>query len=559
MRTSLVITTLLLATGCNAPARRGDADRIVINAKVWTGDTTRPAVEALAIRHGRIIAVGSSEEMRLLAGDSTIVTDAGGRRVLPGFNDAHWHLPAREDAQLQDAGSVEEIVRRLSTYAATLGADAWVVGRGWSPSDFPGNQAHRKYLDQRFPDRPVALRDRDGHQLLVNTRALALAGITAATPDPARGQIDRDRSGAPTGLLKESATKLVQDLIPPPTAEQVRAGLQREMQRAASFGLTSLQEASGGEPSGASFAAFRQAEAEGTMLVRLRASVPFERQPTPERLAEFVALRDAYRGSLLRFGIAKGYLDGTVDAKTAYMLEPYVGGGRGLPFWTQPALDEAVAAYDKAGLQVALHAIGDGAVRMALDAFEHAMTINGTSGKRHRIEHIEVPARADLPRFNHLGVIASTQAIFAGPDASTLQNYAPLLGPERSSRANAFRLFDDAHAVQAFGSDYPVFPMNVLTGIYAAVTREMPDGTPAGGWYPENRISVEAALRHYTRDAAFAEFAEGEKGVLAPGMMADFVVLSEDVLEGPPSRLLRATVLLTVMGGRETYRRESFR
>jgi hypothetical protein len=365
-------------------------------------------------------------------------------------------------------------------------------------------------------------------------------------------------------VLKESATGLVAKFVPPVGTAEVQRTLDREMAKAASFGITSLQEASAGEPSGATFDAMQQALARGTLRVRFRVSVPFAHDITPAQLARYVAVRDEARrragnSPLLTFGIAKGMLDGTVDAKTAAMLEPYVGGGTGLPFWEAAALNDAVAAYDKAGLQVELHAIGDRAVRMALDAYAHAASVNGTSGRRHRVEHIEVPALADLPRFKALGVIASTQAIFASPDATTLQNYAPLLGPSRASHSNAFRLFDDAGALQAFGSDYPVFPMDVLRGIYTAVTRQMPDGTPAGGWYPEHRIGVTAALRHYTRDAAFAEFAEHEKGTLAVGKLADFVVLSDDVLSIPAPQLLRTKVMLTVMGGRETWRDPAFR
>jgi predicted amidohydrolase YtcJ len=289
------------------------------------------------------------------------------------------------------------------------------------------------------------------------------------------------------------------------------------------------------------------------LKVRLRVAVPFARSVTDSQLAGFTALRDRYRGRMLSFGIAKGMLDGTVDAHTAAMLEPYVGGGSGLPMWTQPDLDRAVARYDSAGLQVELHAIGDRAVRMALDAYERSARANPASAGRHRVEHIEVPSLEDLPRFKALGVIASTQAIFASPDATTLQNYAPALG-SRAAHSNAFKLFDDAGAVQAFGSDYPVFPMDVLLGIYTAVTRQMPDGTPEGGWYPEHRITVEAALRHFTRDAAFASFDEADKGTLAAGKLADFVVLSDDILRVPPAKLLSTKVVLTVMGGRETYR-----
>jgi hypothetical protein len=248
-----------------------------------------------------------------------------------------------------------------------------------------------------------------------------------------------------------------------------------------------------------------------------------------------------------------------VDARTAAMFEPYVGtSDSGIPMWTDADLKRAVAQYDSAGIQVELHAIGDRAIRMALDAYEYAATQNHTTGRRHRVEHIEVPSPKDLPRFQQLGVIASTQAMFASPDPSTMENYAPLLGPVRASHSNSFKQFDDAGAVQAFGSDYPVFTMNVLMGLWSAVTRQMPDGTPKGGWYPVGRISVEPALRHFTRDAAFAEFAESRKGTLTAGKYADFVVLSEDIVTGPPETLLSAKVLLTVMGGRETFRAPGF-
>jgi predicted amidohydrolase YtcJ len=224
----------------------------------------------------------------------------------------------------------------------------------------------------------------------------------------------------------------------------------------------------------------------------------------------------------------------------------------------QPDLDAAVALYDREGFQILLHAIGDRAIRMALDAYERAALANGTRGRRHRIEHIEVPHPADVPRFASLGVIASTQALFANPDKGLLENYAVVLGPQRSARANAFKRFDDAGALQAFGSDWPVFSMEALRGIYCAVTRTTPEGAPAGGWHPESRIGVEAALRHFTRDAAYASHDEDVKGTLAPGKLADFVVLSEDILAGPPERILKAKVLLTVMGGRDSYRAPGF-
>jgi predicted amidohydrolase YtcJ len=291
------------------------------------------------------------------------------------------------------------------------------------------------------------------------------------------------------------------------------------------------------------------------MLVRFRVAVPFAKDASDSALRAYAALRDDERGPLLRYGIAKGMLDGTVDAGTAAMLAPYaIGGGTGLPRFTDAELLEAVTRYDSAGIQVELHAIGDRSIRMSLDAFGAVAERNGPRDRRHRVEHLEVPDPSDIPRFAALGVIASTQAIFASPDKTALTNYAPILGPERASHAMPFRALDDAGAVQAFGSDYPVFSMDPLLGIFIAVTRQMPDGTPPGGWFPAQRIGVEAALKHYTRDAAYAAFREQELGVLAAGMLADFVVVSEEILGVEPAALLRSKPVLTVMGGRETYR-----
>lgn len=551
----LFVAGALLA-GCNGQPSEPPPDRVFTNGRIWTGDARLPEAQGIATRGDRIVAIGPTESIRALANGATEVIDLAGRRVVPGFNDAHWHLPTRRTADLVEAGHVKEIQRRLREFAATLGPDEWITGRGWGPSDFPDNQAHRRYLDEVFPDRPVLLTDRDGHQTLANSRALALAAVTRVTRDPENGRIDRDAAGEPTGLLKESASSLVRKLIPALTADQVYRALLAEMDKAASCGLTSLQVASGSGASGIEYEAYQRALREGTLKVRFRVAVPFDRDVTPAQLSDFVALRDRHRGGLLTYGIAKGMLDGTVDAHTAAMLEPYAGRtDTGLPMWTQGDLNRVVSAYDKAGLQVQLHAIGDRAIRMALDAFEQAAKDNGTTGRRHRVEHIEVPALADLPRFKALGVIASTQAMFASPDAITLTSYAPALGPGRASHSNAFKLFDDAGAVQAFGSDYPVFTMEVMRGVHAAVTREIPDGTPAGGWYPQHRISVAAAVQHFTKDAAYASFDEADKGTLEVGKFADFVVLSDDIFAIPPGRLHGVKVEMTVMGGQKVFQR----
>ena len=542
------IAALTLACTGEAPP-----DRILVNALIWTGDSARPAATALAIRGDRIIAVGDDATIRALAAEVTVVEDVGGRRVVPGFHDAHWHLPTRRTADLVGAADEREVVRRLQVFATTLPADAWITGRGWTPDMFPRNVAHRRYLDGAFGDRPVVITDRDGHQTLANSRALSLAAVSAETREPAGGAIIRDADGTPTGLLQETASALVRRELPDPSEDEIYAALRYEMHRAAAFGLTALQVANG--LSTAETNAFERAVAEDSMLVRFRVAVPFGKDVSDSALRAYVALRDGARGPLLRYGIAKGMLDGTVDAGTAAMLAPYsIGGGTGLPRFTATELTEAVTRYDSAGIQVALHAIGDLAIRMSLDAFGAAAARNGARDRRHRVEHLEVPDPVDIPRFAQLGVIASSQAIFAGPDETTLTNYAPLLGPVRASHAMPFRALDDAGAVQAFGSDYPVFSMDPMLGIHIAVTRQMPDGTPPGGWFPEHRIGLEAALRHYTRDAAYAAFREQELGVLAPGMLADFVVLSEEIIGAEAAALLRTKPVLTVMGGRVTFR-----
>jgi predicted amidohydrolase YtcJ len=333
----------------------------------------------------------------------------------------------------------------------------------------------------------------------------------------------------------------------------VYRALQEQMRKASALGLTAVQMA--GATSATEDGAFARAIAADSMRLRFRIAVPFTEAATDSVLAAYAARARRETGPYLRFGIAKGMLDGTVDAGTAAMLEPYAGGGgRGLPMWELEPLVRTMARYDRAGLQVELHAIGDGAIRLALDAFDSVAVRNGPRDRRGRIEHVEVPDPNDIPRFKQLGVIASTQAIFATPDATALQNYVPLLGPVRERRAMPFKSLDDAGAIQAFGSDYPVFPMDPLLGIYTAVTRQLPDGTPRGGWVPEQRISVERALRHYTWGAAYAAYREHELGVLAPGYYADLVVLSEDILTGDAQALLRAKPMLTMLGGRAVHR-----
>ena len=570
-RAFFLLTVLAFSSAAlEAQAPFPHADRVFLNAKIWTADDARPYAQALAIGGDKILAAGTDEEIRRLVRPDTAVLDLHGRLVVPGFQDSHLHFPGPSVNAVRFDGqeTLAAFQKRLADFAKMHPALSWITGGGWAYSTFPNQTGDRKYIDAIIADRPVYVTERDGHMGLANSRALEIAGITRSTSDPPNGHIMRDANGEPTGELKEAAQELMFRHIPPLTDEDRYEALIQHMNEAAAAGLTSVQDAA---TSLKLLPLFERAAASGALKLRFRFApliLPKEggspkehvlKTPLTEAdLAEYKKLRETFTGPLLKFGAIKGFLDGTVDARTAAMFEPYVGGGTGIPFWEQDDLNKTVALYDKDGFQVLLHAIGDKAIHMALDAFEYAEKTNGTSGRRHRIEHGEVPALSDLPRFKQLGVIASTQAMFANPDSTVLQNFAVLLGPERASHADSFKLYDDAGAVQAFGSDWDVFPFAPLPAIYCVVTRTTPEGNPPGGWYPAGRISVEAALRHFTRDGAYASFDENIRGSLTPGKLADLVVLSRDILTIPSAEILKTKVLVTVMGGRDTYRDTDF-
>jgi len=564
-----VVAALTAVCGLAQTPQR-QVDRIFVNGKIWTADDAQPAGEALAIRGDRIVAVGTTEEVRKLAGPNTAAVDLHGRLAVPGFQDSHAHWPGSSvnDVDLHGAETLEEFQKRLAEFRKAHPQLPWITGHGWGYSAFPNQTVDKKYIDAVIADRPVYVTERDGHMGLANTKALQLAGVTRATADPPNGHIMKDANGEPTGEFKEAAQGLIDAKVPARTMEDRYQSLLAHMDEAAAAGLTSVQDA---WTSLDTFPVFTRAADEGKLKLRFRFAPPIlpkeglapkdhklKNALTEADLAKYRELRSKYQGPLLEFGAVKGMLDGTVDARTAVMFEPYVGGGTGIPFWEQDDLNKTVALYDKEGFQVMLHAIGDKAIDMALNAFAYAAKTNGTTGRRHRVEHAEVPLLADLPRFKQLGVIASTQAMFASPDATVLENFAVLLGPERAAHADSFKIYDEAGVRQAFGSDWGVFPFEPLPAIYCAVTRMTPEGKPAGGWYPSGRISVEAALQHFTRDGAYASFDEHVRGTLAAGKLADFVVLSKDILTAPPAEILHTKVLLTVMGGKERYRSEEF-
>jgi predicted amidohydrolase YtcJ len=552
------VAVALMAAG--AGAEKGPpADRVFLNGRIWTGEPGRPWAEALAVRGTKLIAVGKGSDVEDLAGKGTDVVDLRGHFVAPGFIDAHLHLLdgglSLEELRLDGDSTYAEIRKAVSEWAQAHPDQHWVTGEGWQYEAFPAGPPTRLQLDAIVSDRPAWLVSYDGHSGWANSLALRLAGVTRTTKDPPGGTIGRDESGEPSGALKETAMDLVARLVPKLLPHEKEHALKAAIEQAAAWGLTSVHQAGIDEED---LELLANAIQEVPKL-RVWAALWIQRDPTPNVLAHQDELRRRFAEGLVRVGAIKGFVDGVVESGTAAMFEPYPTGGRGTPRWTQEELDRAVAAYDAAGWQVMLHAIGDRGIDMALTAFERAARANHTSGRRHRVEHIEVPRLSDLPRFRAGGIVASTQALFAYPGPKPEDTvYIKALGPERARRAMPFKSIDDAGAVQAFGSDWPVYSAEVVRGIGCAVTRTTTEGLPAGGWEPEQRLSPEAALAHFTRDAAFAEHAEKEKGTLAPGKLADFVVLSQDILRSPPERIWQTKVLLTVLGGQDTWRAPGF-
>jgi predicted amidohydrolase YtcJ len=567
----LTLTTSLLATAAATAQDQQVPDRIFVNGVIWTGDDAKPRAQALAIADDKLLAVGTDAEVRALAKPETAVVDLRGRFVTPGFEDSHVHIPGPsvDTIDMRDVKTLAEFQAMIVDFAKKHPDLPWIRGRNWGYSIFPNQLADKKYIDEVLKDRPVYLTERDGHMGLGNSLALQMAGITAATQDPPNGHIERHRNGEPTGELKEAAQRLIWDKVPEDTDDIKYQSLLAHLDEAAAEGITAVQDAM---TDISNMPVFYRAASADALKVRVRLApviIPgvgpyslnhkLDRPLTEADIAPYVSLKESLRGPLLKTGAIKVVLDGTVDAQTATMFEPYIGTKTtGIPFWDPDELNRTVALYDKAGFQLMIHAIGDRAVHEALDAVEYAARTNGTTGRRHRIEHAEVLTMADLARFKPLGVIASTQPAFANPDETVLKNFEPLLGKKRAKVADSFRIFDDAGIVQAFGSDWPNFPFSPIFGIHVAVTRTTPEGKPVGGWYPAGRISVDAALRHYTRDGAYASFDENIRGTLTPGKLADFVVLSQDLTKIPPANIAKTKVLLTVMGGRYTFRDKAF-
>lgn len=545
----------------------GDAaELIVVNGRVFESGPPGAAradggATAVAITGDRIVEVGSDAAALALRGPRTEVVDARGATVMPAFDDAHTHLRsgslALDQVDLFGLRSLDEMQAAVRRFAAENPHREWIVGRGWLYGSIPGGLPTRGQLDAVVADRPAYLECFDGHTGWANTAALRAARIDDATPDPRDGRIVRDASGAATGILLEHAIGLVEDVLPKPGDGETVDLLRRGLRANAAAGIGACQDA-WADPADLGLVR-RLADLDGGLPVRVRMAMELRPGLGLERwtadLDRFdAAVRKHEIDGWLRGGILKSFMDGVVETRTASMLEPYVGTDtRGAPRWTEDDLRAAMPLAHRRGWQVELHAIGTAAVRQALDAFE-ALGVGEARARRHRVEHIETLDPADLSRFAGLGVVASFQPFHAVPDANGIDLWSSNLGPELAGSGWRLRSLLESGAALAFGSDWPVVPYDPFLEVHAAVNRTTTDGQPPGGFHVDEALSLPQALAAATWGSAFAEHAEGQRGALTVGRLADLVVLDRDLLAEGPSAILGTRAVLTVVGGRAAHR-----
>jgi predicted amidohydrolase YtcJ len=529
------------------------ATLVLYNGDIHTMDAAKPRGQAIAIAGDRVVAVGSNDEVRALRAPAGKAIDLRGRTVVPGFTDAHLHFLSYgislKEIDLAGVPTLEEALARVAARAAETPPGQWLRGRGWDHTLWAGGAfPTRQDLDRVAPEHPVFLPRKCGHAGWANSRALELAGITAETPAPFGGAIDHvPVTVQPTGILKDTAMELVFRLFREPSLDEAVGAIKAAMPHAHKAGLVGVHTMEGA----GAFRAFQQLQAVGELKLRVTMQIPEENLDA----AIQAGLRSGFGNSSLRIGGVKIFSDGALGARTAYMLEPFEGepGNCGLPMSSPEHLREVIGKASRAGIAAFVHAIGDRANREVLDAVEISRRAGEGSGLRHRIEHAQIVHGDDVARFAKLGVIASMQPIHATQDMLI----ANALWGKRSANAYAFRSLLNAGAILAFGSDSPVEDLNVMVGIHAAVTRCRADGSPGPtGWYGEQRLTVNEAVFAYTGGAAYASGEEMLKGSLAPGKLADLVVLSQDIFTIDPKAILETKVVGTMVGGEFVYAQE---
>jgi predicted amidohydrolase YtcJ len=578
--------TLLLLLGLIALALAGayteaqiQADLVLKNATIYTADAVRRWAQALAVRDGRLVYVGTDEGVRELIGPRTRLIDLNGRLVLPGFHDSHAHPIAagiqRSQCDLTKAHSIEEVLARVKAYAEANLQKPWILGFGWNPSLFPEGKQHKRLLDSVVSNRPVLLTAAGGGQSIwVNSRALALSGVTDATPEPKNGRIERDQAtGEPTGVFRGTARGLISSYVPAPTTQEYREALQYALKEFARLGIVSFEDA---YATSASLAAYTAAQREGTLTARVRAALPFQAELDPgkddeqvRRLLEARRIHQSEQKSIqgeqdrrFRADVVKIHLDGTIDVRTAALLDAYQPLGKqrggpgfaGLPRYDAGRLYQLAMRLDREGFQMHLHAVGDRAVRMALDALAQACKANGIRDSRHIITHLHLVHPLDAHRFQQLGVVANFQPVMASANDYNSKLVEPLVGPQRSQRLYPIRSMMDSGAIVTAGSDWPDSSLNPLEGIEVALTRQAAETANLSAWIPEQRVDLTRMIAAYTIAGAYQSFTDRDSGSLEVGKWADFIVLDRNLFAIPVREIHRTKVLWTVLEGEEVFR-----
>lgn len=537
---------------------------ILLNGKIFTAENLMSFNEAVAITGNTITAVGKTEDIKSLAGDSTEVIDLQGKLVIPGFNDSHIHFlngsKGLAEVELTSTQSAEEVEAYIQKYVMEHPNSPWIIGRGWQYTFYDGGFPTRKMLDALVPDKPAYIRAYDGHTAWVNSRALELAGINKHYRFTGFGEVVKDAKGEPTGILKEDAMSLVSSLIPPKTREENLEALRLGMKLAAQLGITSIQNAHG---SVEETELFETLLANNELLLRVGVAFSIDEKTSTTDLKNFVQARDriGYNNPMLRAGAVKFMIDGVIEGHTAFMLEPYSDpipkelsptGQVSMPL---PRFGSLITTIDSLGFQIYTHAIGDRGVQETLNAYETAFKQNKRNDARHRIEHIETINPNDIPRFAQLGVLASMEPIHAEP--GSVEIWGKAIGEKRLPYSFAWNDLLKANAKLVFSSDWPAcLSLNPIRGLHVAVTRQNPLGFPENGWVPEQKITMAEALYAYTYMGSYSSFEEKTKGKIAPGYLADMVVLSQDLFTVNPMDVHKTMVDMTVFDGRIIYERK---
>ncbi|MFQ6110057.1 MAG: amidohydrolase [Candidatus Aminicenantales bacterium] len=544
-----------LALSCASHSKRDMANLVLLNGTVWTVNPDQPKAEAVAVKENKIHRVGTSAEMKKWIGPKTRIINMKGGLLLPGFIDSHTHFLdggfALDSIQLRDAESREEFVARIKEKAEELEEGEWILNGDWDHQRFdPPGLPRKEWIDPVTPDNPVCVNRLDGHMVLANSLALHLAGITRDTPSPEGGVILKDpQTGEPTGILKDAAIDLVSRHIPEPTLKEKLRAARTALKHAIQRGVTSVHDMA----SATSFEVYEELQRRGELRARLYVCVPITEVDTLVRLR----MKSPFGNAFLRLAGLKGFVDGSLGSSTALFFEPYLDDPkkRGIlhsQMFPEGIMEKRIMKADKAGLQVAIHAIGDRANHIILDIFKRVIEAHGPRDRRWRIEHAQHLLPEDIRRMAELSIIASVQPYHAIDDGRWAEEK---IGHERCRTTYAFRSMIEEGVVLACGSDWTVAPLDPLSGIYAAVTRRTLDGKNPRGWFPEQKISLEEAIQGYTLNPAYAEFAEEQKGSIEEGKLADLVIIDRNIFEVPPEEIRNAHVKMTILDGEIVFQR----